>query len=445
MAGSGRPVYDYSSTVTFIGAANAGKSRLVQQMCEEQDPEDTTTIAVDFKSLIVPIITNTLTLTLELNICDTSGQPRFGTMTTRYYHQAQVLALVVDATQTLAAQQEAINNFCQNIRYHAEFDAIPILVVNKWGEEKESSLLTADHIDAIKAQMKRVEDERHAKDKNYVSAEIASVRVSARNNVNIGKKGLLDLITRTALASLEKSQKRQKPLAPESKAGTAAPVSLPPRQVVSEEQITEIESLFEQAIGEMNDDCWTMRSGFTRDHATSFKKFLKAAQTQVLADLKKGTITYDDAHEFASSAKTLAEQVGHNMVTGEDISNFLKKAEPAMKKSEKIGQIVGAIIGAALGVFIGVMIATFAPPAGAFAALALGKAGAIAGAAVGGLVVGFVGNKLGGKFTRFFPPAARMARAATGVEKNKAAASLRWKFDGPQDRPYLSTSGKYSA
>ncbi len=201
-------------------------------------------------------------------------------------------------------------------------------------------------------------------------------------------------------------------LAASSKASPCANLPLRQGKVVA--------GRFVEAIAALTDNCPALKSRLTHDDANNLKEYLNAASISIQDDLEQGRITYSEALRCAKAAKVLAMQVASQEVTKEDIVKFRKAAQPVIEKSTRTGRIMGAIIGAALGVFLGVMIGAFAPPAGAFAALALGKIGVVAGAAVGGAVFTYVGSKI----SLWRDPLVSVESAAKQVEKKKRKLSV---------------------
>ncbi|XP_054270563.1 ras-related protein Rab-18A-like [Macrosteles quadrilineatus] len=79
----------------IIGESGVGKSSLLLRFIEDRfDPDQSTTIGVDFKTTKLTIDGNTV----KLAIWDTAGQERFRTLTPSYYRDAQGAILVYDVT-----------------------------------------------------------------------------------------------------------------------------------------------------------------------------------------------------------------------------------------------------------------------------------------------------------------------------------------------------------
>uniref|UniRef100_A0A1B6FI41 small monomeric GTPase n=1 Tax=Cuerna arida TaxID=1464854 RepID=A0A1B6FI41_9HEMI len=81
--------------ILIIGESGVGKSSLLLRFIEDTfDPDQATTIGVDFKTTKLTIDGNTV----KLAIWDTAGQERFRTLTPSYYRDAQGAILVYDVT-----------------------------------------------------------------------------------------------------------------------------------------------------------------------------------------------------------------------------------------------------------------------------------------------------------------------------------------------------------
>jgi len=81
--------------ILIIGESGVGKSSLLLRFIEDRfDPDQATTIGVDFKTTKLTIDGNTV----KLAIWDTAGQERFRTLTPSYYRDAQGAILVYDVT-----------------------------------------------------------------------------------------------------------------------------------------------------------------------------------------------------------------------------------------------------------------------------------------------------------------------------------------------------------
>jgi len=81
--------------ILIIGESGVGKSSLLLRFIEDKfDPDQSTTIGVDFKTRKLTVDGSTV----KLAIWDTAGQERFRTLTPSYYRDAQGAILVYDVT-----------------------------------------------------------------------------------------------------------------------------------------------------------------------------------------------------------------------------------------------------------------------------------------------------------------------------------------------------------
>lgn len=89
-------MYDHLFKLLLVGDSGVGKSSLLLRFTTDRfDPEQGSTIGVDFKLKLM----DSAGKRLKLTIWDTAGQERFRTLTSSYYRGAHGIILVYDVTK----------------------------------------------------------------------------------------------------------------------------------------------------------------------------------------------------------------------------------------------------------------------------------------------------------------------------------------------------------
>ena len=135
--------YDFLFKVLLLGNASVGKTALFGRFFTEEFKETDATIGVDFK-------TKDMTLTgksggtklAKLQIWDTSGSERYRSMTNAYYRGAHGCLIVYDITDYKSFQ--AIDDWMDNVKAHADESIVPLLIGNKCDLEDKREVSIED-------------------------------------------------------------------------------------------------------------------------------------------------------------------------------------------------------------------------------------------------------------------------------------------------------------
>jgi Ras-related protein Rab-18 len=118
---------DVSLKILIIGDSGVGKSSLLLRFVNNTfDPDQSSTIGVDFKVKTIKLSDKTV----KLAIWDTAGQERFRTLTPAYYRGAQGVILVYDVC--LPDSFEGLEVWLNELdTYATKKDLVKMLVGNK--------------------------------------------------------------------------------------------------------------------------------------------------------------------------------------------------------------------------------------------------------------------------------------------------------------------------
>ncbi|XP_062523175.1 ras-related protein Rab-8B-like isoform X2 [Corticium candelabrum] len=118
--------YDYLFKLLLIGDSGVGKTKILVRFSDDTFKSTfISTIGIDFK-----ICTGELEgKKIKLQIGDTAGQERFGTITTTYYRGAMGIMLVYDITAVKSF--ENIKKWLGNVKEYAAEDVVRMILGNK--------------------------------------------------------------------------------------------------------------------------------------------------------------------------------------------------------------------------------------------------------------------------------------------------------------------------
>jgi small GTP-binding protein len=132
-----KPVRHYAKVV-LIGNSNVGKSSIVQSaVAGSFDAKIAPTAGVAYSTMSVEVNSTPVTL----RIWDTAGQERYRAMIPMYYHKAHVALVVYSLTDLNSF--EAIDDWLNTLRQHADPDTAVFIVGNKMDLESERVVATA--------------------------------------------------------------------------------------------------------------------------------------------------------------------------------------------------------------------------------------------------------------------------------------------------------------
>jgi len=89
--------------ILFVGDSGIGKSSMFLRYCDGVEPTDgvPNTVGVDMKHKTIELpTTKNKVETVKLQLCDTAGQERFGTLTSSLYRAAQGVLICYDITDS---------------------------------------------------------------------------------------------------------------------------------------------------------------------------------------------------------------------------------------------------------------------------------------------------------------------------------------------------------
>ena len=100
--------------VILVGCQSVGKSSLLHRIISSNfDPNFTTTIGVDFKTVVVPLGVKQI----ALQIWDTAGQERYRAITSAYYRGAVGALLLYDLSKH--STYENVERWLRELHDHA--------------------------------------------------------------------------------------------------------------------------------------------------------------------------------------------------------------------------------------------------------------------------------------------------------------------------------------
>jgi len=87
------PRYDYTFRITVVGDERVGKTRLINCFTLANEPIEST-MGVNFKTRVLELDVRGALKSVCLFLWDTSGQPRYDSITSSYYHGSSALIVV---------------------------------------------------------------------------------------------------------------------------------------------------------------------------------------------------------------------------------------------------------------------------------------------------------------------------------------------------------------
>jgi len=119
---------EMSAKVIVLGDTSVGKSSIIQRYFENTfDEHLPNTIGAAFQT--DNFFSKDKTKSVKMNVWDTCGQERFMSIASVYYKDANIILLVIDASQ--GETLEVAKKYFEEILNHANADPIVMLVVNK--------------------------------------------------------------------------------------------------------------------------------------------------------------------------------------------------------------------------------------------------------------------------------------------------------------------------
>lgn len=112
-----------------VGNSAVGKTSLIQVMTHQNIIETTTTIGVDYASLVVDYPQDSPTRQVKCQIWDTAGQEMYRSISLSYFRNAAAVIIVFDVTQAKSFQD--VHYWIERVREKCDPNTPFILIGNK--------------------------------------------------------------------------------------------------------------------------------------------------------------------------------------------------------------------------------------------------------------------------------------------------------------------------